>query len=169
MFNYSSEYTVKGFNISETKNGNKMGKLQLEDVNSKEVLNCILWGEAVDNHDPRVFRTGNTVRIVEGEYKEQFKNVNIRELELLAEASIGFEPEHREKLFNNIIGVIDGFKDEELKKAVLAIIFENLELFKITPAAKSMHHNYVGGLMQHIWECIEFALAVLPQFKKNCG
>ncbi|MDD3014386.1 MAG: HD domain-containing protein [Candidatus Gastranaerophilales bacterium] len=167
MIDYSSEYVVKEFHLSDTKNGNKMGKLQLEDVKSKEVLNCVLWQEFIDNMDPKTLRTGNTVRIVTGEYKEQFKNVNIRELELLEEAPIGLEKEDREKLFNNILEVVNRFKDQSLKEAISKIIFENIELFKISPAAKSMHHNYVGGLMQHVFECIEFAQAIFPKFRQE--
>ncbi len=167
MIDYSSEYVVKEFHLSDTKNGNKMGKLQLEDIKSKEVLNCVLWQEAIDNNDPKALRTGNTVRIIAGEYKEQFKNVNIKELELLEEAPIGLELEDRETLFNNILEVINNFKNQNLKEAVSKVIFENIDLFKVTPAAKSMHHNYVGGLMQHIWECIEFAQSVFPKFRKE--
>ncbi|MDD3013469.1 MAG: HD domain-containing protein [Candidatus Gastranaerophilales bacterium] len=167
MIDYSAEFVVKEFHLSDTKNGNKMGKLQLENTKSKEVLNCILWQESIDNADPKALRTGNTVRIISGEYKEQFKNVNIRELELLEEAPIGLEPKDREKLFNNILEVINSFKDQNLKEAASKIIFENVELFKISPAAKSMHHNYVGGLMQHIWECIEFTQSVFPKFRRD--
>ena len=28
---------------------------------------------------------------------------------------------------------------------------------KIMPAAKVMHHNYIGGLLVHTIECVEFA------------
>lgn len=164
MIDYTSEYVVKGFQLSDTKTGNKMGKLQLENIKNKEGLNCVLWQEAIDNADPKVLRTGNTVRIISGEYKEQFKNVNIRELQLIEEAPIGLEKEDREKLFKNILEVINDFQDQNLNKAVSKIIFENIELFKVTPAAKSMHHNYAGGLMQHIWECLELAKAIFPKF-----
>ena len=34
---------------------------------------------------------------------------------------------------------------------------ENKERIKIMPAAKVMHHNYVGGLMVHTLECLKFA------------
>ena len=167
MINYSAEYVVKEFHVSDTKNGNKMGKLLLEDIKSKEVLNCVLWQEAIDNNDPKALRTGNTVRIISGEYKEQFNNVNVRELELLEEAPVGIELEDREKLFNNIFKIISSFKDQNLRDSISKIIIENKELFKVTPAAKSVHHNYVGGLMQHIWECIDFAQVLFPRFRQD--
>ncbi len=168
MFDYSSEYIVKSFGVSDTKNGKKRGTLLLENNETKSTLSCVLWEEAINNNDPRVFRKGNTVKIVSADdYNEQWNNLPVKKLELLQEAPIGLDNNYREKLFNNILEVIDGFEDKKLKEAMSKMILENAELFKITPAAKSMHHNYVGGLMQHIWECIEFAQIVLPKLAKG--
>ena len=41
---------------------------------------------------------------------------------------------------------------------------EHKDLIKIMPAAKVMHHNYIGGLMVHTIECVEFALKNLDMF-----
>ena len=40
-----------------------MGKLQLKDTENEEVLNCILWEEALNRMDSKLFRTGNQIRI----------------------------------------------------------------------------------------------------------
>ena len=37
MIDYSAEYIVKDFQVSETKNGNKLGKLYLENTKNKEI------------------------------------------------------------------------------------------------------------------------------------
>lgn len=164
--NFDSEYLIKEFHLTDTKTGNKMGKLQLEDVQSKELLNCVMWQEVVNSIDHKLLRTGNIVRIVSGEYKEQYKNMNIRELELVQEAAVGLDKSEIEVLFNKIVGLVNSFKNDELKSAILKIIIENAELFKVAPAAVSMHHNYVGGLMQHLWECTQFAQSIFPFFRK---
>ena len=167
MINYKAEYIIKDFYISDTKAGKKMGKMTLEDTDSKEQLNCILWQEMVESADPKTLRTGNTVRILSGEYKEQYKNTIIKELGLVSEAPTGLESEERDELFKLITDLVGSFKNTELKEALSQIIFENAELFKISPAAVSMHHNYVGGLMQHLWECVQFAQSIFPLFKKG--
>jgi 3'-5' exoribonuclease len=38
------------------------------------------------------------------------------------------------------------------------------EQFKIMPAAKLMHHNYIGGLLVHTVECCEFAQLNMEKF-----
>ena len=34
---------------------------------------------------------------------------------------------------------------------------EHKDKIKVMPAAKMMHHNYIGGLMVHILECLQYA------------
>ena len=48
MFSTDIIYEVVTFSIGDTKSGTKMGKLQLKDPDSGEVLNCFLWEEALN-------------------------------------------------------------------------------------------------------------------------
>ena len=43
------------------------------------------------------------------------------------------------------------------------LLFEYEEQFKKTPAAKLMHHNYIGGLLEHTLECLDFAEIILSK------
>ena len=54
-----------------------------------------------------------------------------------------------------------------MKVFVKEILLNNKEQIKVAPAAKQMHHNYIGGLLVHTVECVEIALSVLPKFKKQ--
>ena len=49
-----------------------------------------------------------------------------------------------------------------MKTFVKSTIEKNKEQFMISPAAKVMHHNYLGGLLVHISECIKFAQNIYP-------
>ena len=99
MFSTEIHYEVVVFSIGYTKAGTKMGKLQLKDLENNEVLNCILWEEALNRMDTKLFRTGNILRIVSGSFNEKFINCLVNSLELIKEAKTGLEPAEREEVY----------------------------------------------------------------------
>ena len=164
MFSTEIHYEVVTFSIGDTKAGTKMGKLQLKDTEKGELLNCILWEEALNRMDSKLFRCGNILRIVSGSFNEKFNNCLVTALELIKEAKTGLEPEERISYFNKLSEYIDKIQDKELKEFVSNIYQENKEKLLTAPGAKMMHHNYIGGLMVHILECLEYADANLAVF-----
>ncbi len=167
MLDLNAQYQVVSYMLGDTKAGTKMGKLQLKNLSNDTVLNCILWEEALNRLDSKLFKTGNTVKIITATYNERFNNCLITNMELLVEAKAGIDKKEAEELYGFLINTIEDFKDAELKNFVKSTIEKNKEKLMISPAAKVMHHNYLGGLLVHITECIKFALAIHPvMFKK---
>lgn len=164
MFSTEINYEVVTFSIGDTKAGTKMGKLQLKEPDSGEFLNCILWEEALNRMDSKLFRTGNVLRIVSGSFNEKFNNCLVNSLELIKEAKTGLEEAERIEVFNEILGFIQKIKDEKLRKFVADIYEENKEKILVMPAAKLMHHNYIGGLIVHILECLKYAEVNMDAF-----
>lgn len=164
MFSTEIHYEVVTFSIGDTKAGTKMGKLQLKDTVNNEVLNCILWEEALNRMDLKLFRTGNVLRIVSGSFNEKFNNCLVNSLELIKEAKIGLELSERENLYKELIAYIDKISDEKLRDFVKTIYEEQKDKLLIAPGAKMMHHNYIGGLMVHTLECLKYADANLEVF-----
>lgn len=164
MFDTETIYEVVVFSIGDTKSGTKMGKLQLKDPKDTSLLNCILWEESLNRMDDKLFRTGNQVRIVSGSFNEKFNNCLISSLELVKEAKLGIDKAEQDKIYNEILGYINKISDEKLKKFLLDYFDENKEKIKVSPAAKAMHHNYLGGLIVHILECLKLAEANLKLF-----
>ena len=167
MLDLDKTYEVVIFSIGDTKAGTKMGKLQLKNLSDNTLLNCILWEEALNRLDSKIFRTGNHVKILGGSYNEKYNNCLISSLELVKEAKTGLDEEEREKLFSAIVEYANEIEDEELKKYVTELLFEYEEKFKISPAAKLMHHNYLGGLVEHTYECLEIAKCLLQNLYKK--
>ncbi len=161
MFSTDIIYEVVTFSIGDTKSGTKMGKLQLKDPNSGEFLNCILWEEALNRMDSKLFRCGNQLRIVSGSFNEKYNNCLVSALELVKEAKTGLNEIERNEAYQELLSYIDKISDESLKDFVLAIYTENKDKILISPAAKLMHHNYIGGLMVHTLECLKYADAVM--------
>lgn len=157
MFSTDIIYEVVTFSIGDTKSGTKMGKLQLKDSKTGEFLNCILWEETLNRLDSKLFRCGNQLKIVTGSFNERYNNCLVSALELIKEAKTGLDINEQKQVFNEILDYINKIKDEKLRKFVNNIYKENEEKILISPAAKLMHHNYIGGLMVHTLECLKYA------------
>ncbi|MBR1423989.1 HD domain-containing protein [bacterium] len=164
MFNTEDIYEVVVFSIGDTKAGTKMGKLQLKNTVDDTTLNCILWEEALNRFDPKIFRSGNLVRIVSASFNEKFNNCLISALELVKEAKLGLDPAEIEQYYSKLQSFINLLKDEKLRNFVADLFEKHQDKFKIMPAAKLMHHNYIGGLLVHTVECLEFAQLNMPHF-----
>ena len=157
MFSTDTEYEVVTFSIGDTKAGTKMGKLQLKDLSDDSLLNCILWEETLNRFDSKIFRTGNIVKLVSATFNEKFNNCLVSTLSLVKEAKMGLEDDEREKIYSELVSYFDKIKNEELNKFLTKFFIEHKEKIKVAPAAKLMHHNYIGGLMVHTIECLKYA------------
>lgn len=164
MFDTETIYEVVVFSIGDTKAGTKMGKLQLRDTKNDAVLNCILWEETLNRLDNKLFRAGNQVRIVSASFNEKFNNCLVSALELIKEAKTGLNEEEREETYKKLVSCFDKIKDDKIREFLNNYFEEHKEKIKIMPAAKVMHHNYIGGLMVHTIECVEFAEKNLDLF-----
>ena len=167
MLDLNAKYEILSFSVGDTKAGTKMGKMQIKNLDDSSILNCVLWEETLNRTPDIATRTGNIIRIITASYNEKYNNCLLNNYEVLEQAKLGIDEDLRIKYFNEIIETINLIKDEKLKNFVLNVFNENKEKILISPAAKSMHHNYVGGLLVHIRECIEITKAVLPVLKKR--
>lgn len=157
MFSTDVDYEVVNFSIGDTKAGTKMGKLQLKNLEDNSTLNCILWEETLNRFDSKVFRCGNIVKIVSASFNERYNNCLVSALSLIKEAKMGLEESEREKVYSQILSYFDKIKDEKLNNFLTTYFMEHKDKIKVMPAAKMMHHNYIGGLMVHILECLQYA------------
>lgn len=164
MFDTETIYEVVVFSVGDTKAGTKMGKLQLKDPKDESLLNCILWEETLKRMDDKIFRCGNLVRIASGSFNEKFNNCLVSALELVKESRLGIDKAEQDKLYNEILSYINKISNEKLKTFMLGYVEEYKEQIKVAPAAKMMHHNYLGGLLVHIAECLNYADTNLSMF-----
>lgn len=161
MHSTTVHYEVLSYTIGDTKAGTKMGKLQLRNTEDDTTLNCVLWEETINRLDVKLFRVGNLLRIVSATFNERFNNCLISSVELIKEAKMGLDKEEQEETFNKIISYLEKIKNDDLRSFVIGFYKEHADAIKISPAAKSMHHNFMGGLLVHTLECIEIADSVI--------
>lgn len=164
MYSNDVIYEIVQFSVGDTKAGTKMGKLQLKNTEDNSILNCILWEETLNRMEPKVFRTGNLIRLISASFNERFNNCLVSVIELVKEAKTGLNEKEREQAYNELVSYFDKISDEKIRAFLTKYFTEYEEEIKIAPAAKIMHHNYIGGLMVHILECLKFAEVNLEQF-----
>lgn len=156
-FDTESIYEVVIFSIGDTKAGTKMGKLQLKNTEDDSILNCILWEETLNRIDSKVFRCGNLLRLISASFNEKFNNCLVSAVELVKEAKMGLNEQEQERVYIELTRYIDKIQNEKLKTFLNNFFAEHKDKIKVIPAAKVMHHNYIGGLMVHTLECLKYA------------
>ena len=164
--NIQQKFKILSFSISETKMKKMMGNFTLEAVATGETVSAKMWEEELLTYEKRFFKPNNIIFVDEGTYSEQYKNLIIKRMALVSEALSGLSEEKTEELYQELIGVINGLKDETLRNAILKQVEEYEELLKIAPAAKNNHHNYVGGLLKHTLECVNIAKGIFASTPK---
>ena len=72
-----------------------------------------------------------------------------------------------DEMYSELMAKINSFQNEELKR-FLKDIFENnaKDKFKKHPGAIQIHHNWVGGLMQHTLEVIDYCETAVKMYKE---
>lgn len=78
-------------------------------------------------------------RVEERDYREGFDKSNYFET---TEGDI-------EMMLKEIFDLIGTLKDNSIRRLVKEILEENKEKMRIYPGAKSIHHEYIGGLLEH--------------------
>jgi len=90
-------------------------------------------------------------------YKNRFQ-FTIHKLRKLLESEVDFSdylPKTTKdigELWQTLAGLVDTFKDPHLKALIEAFMSDpdTAEAYRNAPAAKSLHHAYIGGLLEHV-------------------
>ena len=72
------------------------------------------------------------------------------------------------EMFEQLKGVLGAIQNEDLKNLVKAFIDDGelMKQFCIAPAAMQMHHNYLGGLLEHTLSMATVAQVLFPLYPK---
>ncbi len=101
--------------------------------------------------------------------------VNVTSVNALAESEYSirdFLPSSQKDpaaMMAELDNIISGMNDKSLR-ALLTSIFKDpeiRELFSLAPAAKSMHHSYLGGLLEHTLSICGLAEKIAGHYKKG--
>lgn len=103
------------------------------------------------------------------------------ELQLIIHAIHGIEPTPEQlrelmpssarpasEMFAELVGLLDGVQHPAMKALLKAYLADEylMDQFRTAPAAKSMHHAYLGGLLEHTLSLVKLAFAVCPLYPR---
>lgn len=140
----------------ELREGKKDYFIRVEFTDKHGPISGNVWNNALATMD--MFNEGDVVKVRATviNYKDQIQ-LNIKKIRTAEANEYDFSDfipktkKNMDKLSEELFAFIDSVSDEHIKKLLL-LIFEDKELwtkFYNCPAAKSWHHNYVGGLLEH--------------------
>jgi len=157
-------FLVRSKNNGITRNGKPYVALVLGDATGE--IKARIWDNAEKLGER--FRDGDIVR-VKG-FSVLYQNalqLNISDIACCTEgvSAADFLPVSQrdiEATFADLLGLIEGVQNVHLKKLLTAVFGDEqiATAFKKAPAAKTLHHDYVGGLLDHTYTVACMALDV---------
>jgi 3'-5' exoribonuclease len=126
--------------------------------------------------DPRIagdFNRGDAVKVRGSASKfdgnlqlkiDQLKRLNAQEYnraDLLPATTYNID-----ELWSQLEAILASFTDSDLKGLVTAVLADGKirEAFREAPAAKQLHHAFLGGLLEHVVSLLTLAVKVVPHY-----
>ena len=147
---------------SPARSGESFLILQLGDVSG--IIKGVIWERAIVKEP--IYP--NDVLLIRGEVGEYdgpqlvistFKKM--KQEEVHRDYFQAAAPRDREEMWDALLNIVAQSVQEENLHSLLKVFFSDEELvekFKTSPAAKIIHHNYLGGLLEHTLEVVEICL-----------
>jgi 3'-5' exoribonuclease len=153
--NITSSFVVAAKQIKLKKSGEPYVAVTLADRSGQ--LEAKLWDNVEDLMG--LFEQDDFIKIkgLLNKYNNRFQ-LTIHKLRRMEEAEIDFADylpktdKDVEELWREVETFVAGFKDAHLRALVQAFMSdpEIASAYKTAPAAKSLHHAYIGGLLEHV-------------------
>lgn len=161
--NVDSSFLVKEKSSSITKTGNTYLRLKLVDRSGE--MEGRIWTSAENLAD--AFEKDDFVRVSGKAVSfQEHLQLNINRIERIGEERIllsdFFPTTERDigEMFQSLSEVISQIKNPHLAN-LLHLFWEDesfIRLFKMAPASKWLHHNYLGGLLEHTLSLVQSVL-----------
>lgn len=71
-------------------------------------------------------------------------------------------------MYRNMLEILASIENESLRNLISVFVKDNdlMKQFCTAPAAMQMHHNYLGGLLEHTFNMLKAAQALFPLYPK---
>jgi len=165
-----SIFLVREKILTRTKTGNPYLALRLVDRTGE--VDGRVWESAADFAP--LFNPDDFIR-VRAEVDEFQGTLQLRILRLkkCGETEVRLDdflpktPGNIEKMFSELKGVASGIHHPFLSKLLNAFLKDEefVRKFKLAPAAKALHHVYIGGLLEHTLAVVQLLLLIGPRYK----
>jgi 3'-5' exoribonuclease len=163
-------FLAKEITASKTKTGNPYLSLRLADRTGE--IDGRVWDKASDFGS--LFEKDDVIK-VHGEVEEFQGVLQLRVLRLRKAAAgefdlIDFLPKTAhdvDLMLSEIKGIAETLRNPHLRALLDSFLADEefVKKFKTAPAAKAMHHVYIGGLLEHTLSVLRLIRLVAPQYK----
>lgn len=150
----SSLFLVKTMRLSETRLGKPFLALELMDRTGELIGRVWDGAERLAAQCPAgaVVRVSGQAQVYKGALQ-----LKVTDIEKVAAEGVDWSrflpttPCNIEAMADEVIALIKGLENKEIARLLLAVVQDQplWKAFMMAPAAKSMHHAYIGGLLEH--------------------
>ncbi|MGD9581049.1 MAG: HD domain-containing protein [Vampirovibrionia bacterium] len=160
------EYIVSNKSIKATKGGKPFISMNISPVNdTKTLIDAKIWSDSFDKLKDK-FKNNDTILILNGK-EDSYNNkpqIIINDLKVTSESKWGYTIDEAKDIHYCLLDFIEtNITNKEIKEITLGTLnkySQDSTKFFMAPAAKSHHHNYPGGLLQHTFELCQLSSAL---------
>jgi 3'-5' exoribonuclease len=163
-------YLAKGKRVGLTKNGDPFLRITLSDRTGE--IEAKMWDRA--EAFSKIFGEGDILDVVG--YASSFRDQIQVTLSNLSVAEDGEDPtlflettpKDVSKMMTSLRAILRQTKNAHLKALIDTFLSDRgfVSLLKKAPAAKTFHHSYIGGLLEHTYSVCEMSKAVAEHYSE---
>jgi 3'-5' exoribonuclease len=163
----TSYFALASLQVREKKQGGQFLSLVLADKTG--TLEARMWDDIAD----ALATCGEGCYVkAQGQiskYQGKFQ-ITLQKMRLAADSEIDpadFQPATRfdvDEMWAELRGIVSAFVNPDLKRLVFAFLDDEeiAVAYRAAPAAKSLHHAWLGGLLEHVLTLVRVCLATAP-------
>lgn len=162
-------FGISALSVSEDRNGRPYWSLSLLDKSG--TIPAKVWSELVAQLAGLSFKPGDLCSVcgTVGEYRGQLQLTvtSLKKAELASQDLTDFLPctdEDLAGLEQKIVSYLAKIEDPELQELLISLFDYYKQDYLRSPAATRNHHNFVGGLAEHVCEMLEVAEVMLKHY-----
>lgn len=163
------EFGINSFKKALDKNGNPY--LDIEFVDKTGTVKAKVWSDNLARIDESAIQEGSIVEVngLVGEFLGK-KQLTVYGIKSSTNVDLGaFLPvtsKDVDELWKTLMNYVEKLKSEEVKNILMSLTSKYEKQIKQSPAAKSVHHHYVGGLLEHIVEMLKMSDPVIELYEE---
>jgi len=163
----TSYFVLSSFQVRDKKQGGQYIALTLSDKTGS--LEGRMWDDIEDAlascSEGCYVKVQGDISKYQGKYQ-----ITLKKMRLAAESEIeaaDFQASTKfdvEEMWAELRGYVAAFRNQDLKRLVFSFLDDEqiARAFKAAPAAKRLHHAWLGGLLEHVLTLVRVCLATVP-------
>ncbi|MBN1332058.1 HD domain-containing protein [Candidatus Dojkabacteria bacterium] len=165
----NEQFGINSFKKALDKNNNPY--LDIEFVDKTGNIKAKVWSDTLAKIDDSAISEGEIVEIsgIVSEFNGN-KQLTVYGISKCESKELGaFLPmtmKDIDELWKDLMGYVNKVESPEIKKILLKLTSKYEEEIRKSPAAKGVHHHYVGGLLEHVVEMLKISDPVVALYEE---